>query len=237
MPTNYVAITGATHGIGRAAAEHFAGRGWNVAIGARNQDELADLAADWSARFPASELVTIAADLGTPAGWAAFNEQLLTRWPRLNLLLNNLGVFAPGSLLSGPADQLSQFLHTNLLCAHALTRGVLPLLRQAGRAHIITIGSVAVYDQPTHMPAYSISKAALHAWHHYLRAELADTHIRASLLVPGATYTRSWEGVDVNPSHLLQPEQLAATIGRLWDDNQAQDTDQLIIRPITKTTD
>jgi short-subunit dehydrogenase len=176
-------------------------------------------------------LLTCAADLSTAAGCHAFAQQLEQAGWSVHVLVNNLGTFMPGTLLDGEEEQLEAFLRVNLLSAHYLSRAILPAMRERRRAHLFTIGSVAVYDRPAPMAAYMLSKQTLHAWHQALRGELQGADIRTTLIVPGATYTSSWDGIEVDPKTLLAPETVAEAVWQTWNQNLQQDTEEVILRP------
>jgi len=226
-----IAISGGSRGIGRAIAQCFARVGWRVAVAARSAEALAKMHTHWAEAYPDAALLTHAADLSTAEGCRSFAQAIEQKGWTISVLVNNLGTFAPGTLLEGEEDQLANFLQTNLLSAHYLTRSLMPQLRSAERAHLFTIGSVAVFDRPAPMAAYMLSKHVLHAWHESLRTELTDTGVLTTLLVPGATYTSSWDGIEVDPRTLLAPETIANTIWDAWQHNQSRDTEQIIIRP------
>ena len=231
MTTPTIAISGGSKGMGRAIAELFGQRGWRVIVAARGKKDLEQMQVNWPERFPHSQLLTLTTDLGTPTGCKAFIERVKDTVDHLDLFVNNLGMFRQGSVLQDPDNQLAAFFQVNVLAAHQLTQGLLPLLQATDRSHIITIGSVAVTDWPAGVNLYSISKWALFGWHKALRQELADSTVRVSLLTPGATLTSSWEGEEDIPAHILLPETIAQTVAHLWDQNEQMDTEEVIIRP------
>ena len=209
--TNYqvIAIGGGSRGIGLAIAKKLAKKGWQVAIAARSSTALTQLKQLWQANgWP--PLLVFAGDLSNAEACEQWGGYLQKHCTRLDALVHNLGTFAPGSLLEGPIDQLEKFLATNVLSAHYLTRACLPLLKKAALANILTIGSVASTYWPAELAAYALSKHTLEAWHRQLAKELAGTNIRTSLLRPGATFTSSWDGVDIDPELLLDAQSVAA---------------------------
>ncbi len=230
--TNTIAITGGTKGMGRAIAEFFAERSWQVVVSARGEDSLASMRSFWATHFPASSLVTCAADLSTREGCAAFVEAIQQNAPRLQLLINNVGIFAAGNLRDQPTNILEQFLQLNVLAAHRITTPLLDLLSAAERSHIITIGSVATSDWPAGNNIYSISKYALQGWQKALQQELSGTSTRVSMITPGATQTSSWDGEDIPPGlSLLDPVVIAETVAHLWDTNTSSSVEEIILRP------
>lgn len=226
-----IAISGASAGIGLACAQYFAHKGWNVAIAARSEKDLHALAKRWLVDFPDSELHTYAADLSEKLACQAWATGLSQKLAKLDVLVHNLGRFEPGTLLGGAEDQLDDLLATNVLSAHHLTRALLPLMQKANSARIVTIGSVGTTDWPEPLAAYSISKYALEGWHRQISKELLPLGIRTSLIRPGATHTRSWDGVDVDPNTLLKAEQVAKLVGRVVLSAPEEQLEEITIRP------
>jgi NAD(P)-dependent dehydrogenase (short-subunit alcohol dehydrogenase family) len=232
MPTKTIAISGGSRGIGRATAEAFARQGWTVAVAARTAPALDAMRADWSVQFPAAALHTFVADLATPDGCQAWADALATDCPAIDALVHNAGAFAPATLLHGD-DPLPQFLATNLLSAHYLTRACLPTLRASGAGHIVTIGSVATTDWPPPMSAYALSKYALEGWHRAIATELATEGIRTTLIRPGGTFTSSWDGVPVDPATLLRAEQVAHWVWQAVAAPPNESLEEICVRPNT----
>ncbi len=209
-------------------AEKFAAHGFTIAVAARGSEELVQLQAYWRLHFPQSRLLVWAADLSTEAGVATFADGIGEALGSPGLLLHNVGSFAVGGI-DEAGDPLAALLALNVLAADRLTRRLLPGMRQAGSGHIMTIGSVAVLDMPVGVENYTISKYALQAWHHTLERQLAGTPIRTTLLQPGATYTSSWEGEEVDPAHLLSPRQVAEAVWQAWQAGGS--LRELVLRP------
>lgn len=223
-----IAISGGSRGIGRAVAEKFAGQGFTTAIAARDAAELAQLQVHWRLHFPQSQLLVWPADLSTAAGVNIFAEGVRTALGSPGLLLHNVGSFAVGGIAEG-GDPLAALLAINVLAADRLTRQLLPAMRQAGGGHIMTIGSVAVLDNPVGVENYTISKYALQAWHQSLERQLSGTPIRTTLLHPGATYTSSWEGEEIDAAQLLRPQQVAEAVWQAWEAGGS--LRELVLRP------
>lgn len=230
-PSPVIAISGASAGIGLAIAKHFAQLSWNVSITARTATDLQSLEQKWAADFPNSTLHTIALDLAEPQAALQWAEALTDEFGRLDVLVHNLGQFQAGTLLDGPTDQLAHLLQTNVLSAHHITREMLALLQSAARPFMITIGSVATTDWPPPLAAYSISKFAQEGWHRELSKELKPLGIRSGLIRPGATHTRSWDGIEVDPSTLLRPETVAEFVAQIVFSKEDAHVEEITIRP------
>jgi|APTNR8051073442_1049403.scaffolds.fasta_scaffold01809_11 short-subunit dehydrogenase len=219
-PHPCIAITGGARGIGLAIAKKFAAEGFDAAVAARSAADLDAMQQYWRLHFPGQALHTLPADLAQPDGVAQFARLLQQDDCIPSVLVHNVGAFAPGGL-DAPPDQLEQFLAINLLAADRLTRHVLPLMRAAGCGHIITIGSVAVYDFPPGVDNYTISKYALAGWHRGLEQQLAHSPLLTTIIHPGATYTSSWEGSGVDPATLLSADAVAEAAWQAWQSRGA----------------
>ena len=226
----HTVITGATKGIGRALVETFAQEGHELAVCARHTDELQQLREEISQRFPGTKLHTHRADLSTREGAEAFADYVQGLWGgQVDVLVNNAGVFMPGGV-SDIADDGSfeAMLHLNVLGVHYLTRALLPgmLSRQSG--HIFTLCSIASF-----MPygAYSVSKFALLGYTKSLRKELHDKGIRVTAVMPGATKTASWDGVDLPDERFMPAEDVAAAILSAWKMSPRTVVEEIVLRP------
>ncbi|MEZ4983817.1 MAG: SDR family oxidoreductase [Saprospiraceae bacterium] len=229
---SFVAISGGTKGIGRATAALFAEKGWQVAVCARHQDDLAAMQQHWALHYPSSHLYTHVTDLSTPEGCYSWAQTLQHNLPPLDALVLNAGTFAPGTLMEGNDQQLQDFLSLNLMAPHYLTREVSSQWRQQKRAgHLVTISSIAATDWPEMMTAYALSKYALEGWHEAVSRELQPHGIRTTLIRPGGTYTSSWDGVDVDPATLLSPEQVAQWVWQAVALANTQAIEHITLRP------
>lgn len=222
--------------MGWATALTLGKAGCKVAIAARDANRLRECEVYWREQDCPGQLYTCTTDLSDQAGVLHWADQLTTDFPQLDVLINNLGAFAPGELLQGPAGQLEQFLRTNVLSSHYLTRVCLPLMQQANHALLVTIGSVATLDEPAAMAAYTLSKQAQESWHRLVARELEGTSVGCLLVRPGATYTHSWAGIDVDPATLLSAQQVADWVFRVLTDWPVVHVDTITLRPGTIET-
>ena len=207
-----VLITGASRGIGRTCAERFAKAGYRLILVARKLGPLEELSATLINDLGAHSCQLISADLATEEGCQKVLQELKAHQCIPDVLINNAGRFTEGRLTDNSSDQLEDLLALNLLAAYRLGRSIIPAMLQRGSGHLITIGSVAVDDYPPSMGQYTISKVALHALHRAWEKELADSPLRGSLIVPGATLTSSWDGADFIPAAILSPTDVAEQV-------------------------
>ncbi|MEO6833694.1 MAG: SDR family oxidoreductase, partial [Chitinophagaceae bacterium] len=183
-------ISGATHGIGRAISEKLLQEGFSVAICSRNEDELTALQSAWSKAFPLAEVLIVVADFSKKVEVLHFSEKVKAAFPRIDVLVNNAGVFHPGALMEEPEGQLEDTMTVNLFSAYHLTRALHTCMKSG--SSIFNICSVASLKAYPNGGAYSISKYALLGFSENLREELKPRGIRVTAICPGATWSRSW---------------------------------------------
>ncbi len=224
-------ITGATKGLGRAIAEIFAANGFDVCVCARTQADLDAMQADWGKRFPDSHLLTFAADVGKRSEVMEFADFVCSQWPRLDVLVNNAGIFMPGTVVGESNGTLETLLETNLYSAYHLTRGLLAVMLPHRSGHIFNMCSVASILAYPNGGSYSISKFALLGLSKVLREELKTQGIKVTAILPGATWSDSWQGVDLPKDRLMQATDIALAVWSAYNLSPAAVVEELLIRP------
>jgi NAD(P)-dependent dehydrogenase (short-subunit alcohol dehydrogenase family) len=206
-------VTGASRGIGRAAAVALAAAGAHVVAVARTVGALEELDDEVGAAGGAATLVPL--DLKDHAGIDRLGAAIFSRWGRLDMLLGGAGLLGAITPLAHLEPKVFEdVMAVNVTANWRLIRSLDPLLRQsdAGRAVFLTSG--VTYSFPPYWAAYSISKAALEAMVRTYAAEVAQTGVRANLVNPGPMRTRmraqAFPGED--PMRLPPPAALAADL-------------------------
>jgi len=226
-----IAITGATAGIGRAIAFRFAREGWALALTARTPADLDSVAADILGSHPEVEILVHPVDVRKREELKKFMAKIDERWGRLDVLVNNAGVFIPGALLEEEEGNLELMVETNLYSAYYGTRASMPLLQKSKPAHIFNMCSIASITAYPNGGSYAISKWAQLGWNNCLRSELKDENIKVTAILPGATWSRSWEGADLPPDRLMDAEHVAHMVYAAWDLPPKSTVEEIIIRP------
>jgi NAD(P)-dependent dehydrogenase (short-subunit alcohol dehydrogenase family) len=170
-------ITGCSSGIGLDAAHGMAARGWRVFATARAESDVERLRADG---FEALQLDVTDRD----SREAALNALLEATGGRIDALFNNAAFALPGAVEDLPEDGLRQVYETNVFGLHALTRLVLPHMREKGGT-IVNNSSILGFIPLKWRGAYVSSKFALEGLTGVLRLEMADTPVRIVLIQPG----------------------------------------------------
>jgi len=230
-----ILITGGTKGIGKATAQLFAKQGHNIAIVARSADDLVASRQELLHINPNAEILAKNTDLSRKREILAFAKWLSEKWNTLDVLVNNAALFVQKNFTEEPANTLEKTLATNLLAPYYLTKSLLPLLRASEKAHIFNICSVASRRPYPEAMAYSISKYALLGFNHNLRENLRADHIRVTAVLPGATYTASWENENIDANKLLPPEDIAQAILSAYQMSDQTVVEELVLNPRAKS--
>jgi short-subunit dehydrogenase len=224
-------ITGATKGIGRAIAEAFAEEGFDLAVCSRTEADLKEMETAFAKMWPESQLLTHAADMRNKEavlGFGAFVEQ---HWDNADVLVNNAGVFIPGQILEEEDGMMELMMETNLYSAYHLTRRLIPLIQAGQRPHLFNICSVASLIAYPNGGSYSISKFAMLGFSKVLREELKPEGVRVTSVMPGATWSASWAGVDLPAERLMPARDIAAAVLNAWQMSAATVVEEILLRP------
>lgn len=224
-----IIITGATKGIGRAIAEKFASEGFDLAVCSRNTEDLKTMKVVFKTQFPNIKLHIKKADLSKKKQVLAFAEFVKKAWDECEVLINNAGVFLPGEITKEEDGVLESQIETNLYSAYHLTRAVLPLIKKHGL--IVNMCSIASFMAYPNGGSYSISKFALLGFSKVLREELKPQGIRVTSIMPGATWSASWDGVDLPEDRLAKAEDIAEVAWSAYVLSPSAVMEDVIIRP------
>jgi short-subunit dehydrogenase len=224
-------ITGGTKGMGLAIAEIFAANGFELAVTARTQSDLDALQRDFSERFPAVKLLAFRADLSQKSEIQAFADAIANRWPAVDVLVNNAGIFQPGKLLEDPDGFLENMLNVNFWGAYHLTRALAPAMVRAGKGHVFNICSVASQAAYPDSGAYAVTKFALLGFSKSLRMELRESGVKVTAVLPGATWTSSWAGTTLDPKRFVAAADVAKVVYHAWDTSPATVVEEIVLRP------
>jgi short-subunit dehydrogenase len=204
-----VVITGASSGIGRAAAIRFARKGAQLVLAARRLEALEETAME--CRVAGGHAVIRQLDVSQEGDVQALAAQALELTGGIDVWVNNAGVTLFGSLEEAPMDQHRQVIETNLFGAIYGARAVVPIFRRQKRGVLINVGSILSKIGQPFVPSYVISKFALRGLSEALRAELADEYdIHVCTLLPYASDTEHFESGANHvgaPVHALPPVQ------------------------------
>ena len=226
-----IVITGGTKGIGLAIAHAFAKEGFNLAVCSRSEEDLLDLKATFNAQYPDIQILVKKTDLSKKQAVLDFAAFVKDHWQQLDILVNNAGVFVPGQVHKEPDGILESQIETNLYSAYYLTRELLPLVLPQKSGHIFNMCSIASLFAYPDGGSYSISKFALLGFSKVLREEMKDKGIRVTSVIPGATWTNSWAGVDLPEERLMKAEDVAIAVMSAWKMSPTSVVEEILLRP------
>jgi short-subunit dehydrogenase len=225
-----IVITGGTKGIGRALVERFAAEGYDIATCSRNQSELLELKETIENKYSVACHVQ-QADLSQTEDCLAFADFAAQLGTAPAAVVHNAAVFRVKPLMEESHDALQQMLQTNVVSAHIINRRLLPLMIAQRQGHLFFIASVASLRGFDNCGAYVTAKHALLGMARALREELKTAGLRVTAVMPGATYTNSWAGADIDEHRLMPPEDVARAVWAAFSLSSRSVVEEILIRP------
>jgi short-subunit dehydrogenase len=207
-------ITGASTGIGAAAARMLAAEGAHVVLAARSAEPLEKLAAEVAAA--GGQALAVPTDVGHIRSAERLLAQAADRFGGIDILVNNAGANRRGAIERYAADELAGVVQVNLIAPIVLTRLVLPYMRTRGGGAIVNVASIAGRIPVGHEAVYSATKFGLRAFTFALTEELEGSNITVSAVSPGPVDTGFiMENLDDVPDVVFaQPMSTADDIAR-----------------------
>jgi short-subunit dehydrogenase len=224
-------VTGGTKGIGKAIIEKFATQDFDIITCSRNEKDLELLKGEIEKKYPAIKLSYSVSDLSKKDQTDAFVSFIKELKRPVDVLVNNTGYFVPGEVLTEPEGTLESMIDTNLYSAYHVTRGLIPQMKSRKNGHIFNICSIASIIAYPNGGSYTISKFALYGMTKVLREELKKFDIRVTAILPGATLTASWEGVDIPEERFMKVEDIAESVWSAYVLSKNSVVEEIIIRP------
>lgn len=224
-------ITGGTKGIGRAIINLLAENEVNIAVCSRNREDLAALKSSLQSSYKSINVLTSVTDMSKKDEVLSFGEMIKREWNTVDILINNAGLFIPGAVSEEEDGALEQMINTNLYSAYHLTRSLLPLFMNQASGMIFNMCSIASEIAYPNGGSYSISKFALLGFSKVLREELKDKGIKVTSILPGATWSNSWEGVDLPRARLMEAEDIAKIVWNAINLGPSAVVEEIVIRP------
>lgn len=226
----HIVITGGTKGIGRALVLLFAEKGFNVITCSRNEADLRVMKEEVEKLYD-SKVYVYVADLSVKTEVAEFAEFVMKTTSNVDVLVNNTGVFLPGSIQEEADGNLEMMMNTNLFSAYHLTRALLPVILPHKKGHIFSMSSIAGITAYASGGSYSITKYAMQGFTKCLREELKEDGIKVTAVLPGATFTASWEGVDLPHERFMKAEDVAESVWSAYSLSERTVVEEIVLRP------
>ncbi|TAF33825.1 MAG: SDR family oxidoreductase [Cytophagales bacterium] len=224
-------VTGGTKGIGRAIIEIFAKEGFDVVTCARKEKELIALKSEVEARYKVT-VHTMAVDMSHKEGVMKFADFTKSLQKPVKVLVNNTGIFIPGQIHSEEEGMLEKMMETNVYSAYYLSRALIGNMMELRDGHIFNICSTASITAYTNGGSYCITKFAMYGMTKVLRAEMREHNVRVTAILPGATLTASWDGVELPPERFMKAEDVGATIWAAYSLSKQAVVEEIVLRPM-----
>jgi NADP-dependent 3-hydroxy acid dehydrogenase YdfG len=225
-------ITGASSGIGAQTARRAAEAGWRLALAARREERLQELAGELAG---GDEVLTLRCDVAEWEDVEGAAAAALERFGRIDAVFANAGFGAKRGFLEESPDHWKQMVETNVLGVAYAIRATLAHMLERGTGHYVLTSSVAGRRA---LPGniYGATKWAVTAMGEALRQELRQMHdnsgIRVTLIEPGMTDTPFF---DERPKDALADDDIAAAVLYALEQPARVDVNEILIRPVAQT--
>jgi NADP-dependent 3-hydroxy acid dehydrogenase YdfG len=235
------AVTGASSGIGEATALALAAEGCAVAVGARREERLEDLAK--RIESDGGRAVAMRADVADESSARAFVEGTKEQLGGLDILVNNAGVMLLGPVEGADLEHWRQMIDVNLLGLLYCTHAALPIMREAGGGHIVNVSSVAGRSANMGSAVYNLTKFGVGAFSEALRQEALHANIRVTIVEPGFVDTElqghneipavrdAIESMRQTTGEVLHADDIAKAIVNAVSQPQYVSINEILIRP------
>jgi NAD(P)-dependent dehydrogenase (short-subunit alcohol dehydrogenase family) len=178
-------VSGSSKGIGWAVATALAREGARVVLNGRTEASVAQALDELAQAVPGAACEGFAGDLGTAEAAAA----LAGKYPAMDILVNNLGIFEPKPFEQIPDEDWRRFFEVNVLSGVRLSRQYLPGMKARGWGRIVFISSESAIHTPTEMIHYGMTKTAQLAVSRGLAETCAGTGVTVNAVLPGPTHS------------------------------------------------
>ncbi len=208
------AITGASSGIGEATALALVAEGASVALAARREDRISELAERIGS--DGGTALAIPTDVTDEGQANAFVERAVAELGRLDVLVNNAGVMLLGPVAGAPTDEWRRMIEVNELGLLYCTHAALPIMGAAGSGHIVNVSSVAGRTAAVGSGVYNMTKWGVVGFSEALRQECANADVRVTVVEPGWVDTEL-QGHNENPAVVGAMEKMIERIGKVLE--------------------
>ncbi len=224
-------VTGASRGIGCAIARALLDEGAHTFLVSRRREAVQKLAAAWSAAGGRAE--ALSADITREREVYRLIARVKKRSGRLDILINNAGVFTYKPFGKTTLEDWRSNIDTNLTGTFLCTRAALPLLKRKRGGHILNIISVAGREAYENCSAYCASKFGALGLSRVLAEELRPFGIRVTAILPGPVRTKMIQklGLRVPKGRILEPEDVARTVVEALTQPQRASLEEIVLRP------
>jgi NADP-dependent 3-hydroxy acid dehydrogenase YdfG len=228
-------VTGASSGIGLAIAKQLAKEGWHIATASRSEERISDLR--WQlvrASRDGREPMIVKADLSVPKEHDNFMMAVDMAWNCPDLIVCNVGTFAPDKPSTMTVEALQKQLEINAFSAIRTCSHFIHRMKIRKKGMIIFTGTILNIEPRTEAASYTLSKGLLNQYAKLLADELRPHNIRVSRIQPGSVNTPTWGTEKVPLETFVQPSDIADAVSWMVKVPESTWVEELIIRPTDK---
>lgn len=226
-----IVITGASRGLGKAMAQAFAQTGNTLLLGSLHLETLSQTAGDLAKSAPNCKILHKSFDASEKDQVLAFGDWVMEQGYPIDILINNVGIYLPGSLYNEPEGNLEKLMDLNFYSAYHLTRKLIPGMIERKSGHIFNICSIASITAYSNGGAYSVSKFALYGFSKNLREEMKPFGVKVTHIIPGAAYTDSWASSGLDPLRFQSAEDVAKMVFAASQLSARACPEEIVLRP------
>lgn len=227
-------VTGASKGIGKAIAIKLAQNGYNLAICARNETTLKQVADQLLAM--GVKVIAIPTGCSKKDEVISFINQVKSEMQKIDVLVNNVGVFLPGNVLDEEDEVFEEQQLLNVNATYYFSKNIGNMMREVRSGHIFNICSVASKQVIEGAGSYCVTKTAMLSLNHVFRKALAEYNVKVTAILPGSTITDSWEGTTIPNETFVQPEDIANSLYTILNLSKGTNVDELVLTPLKFNT-
>jgi len=208
-----VVVTGASSGIGRAAAWHLSSQGAAVVVTARREDRLTALAKQISDR--GGRALPVAADVSDTASLERLRSDAESAFGAVDVLVNNAGIPGGGPFANVSMEQVERVIDVNVLGVMRATKVFLPSFLERKRGHVVNVASLAGRYASPGVSVYGASKHAVVGFSEALFYELQPFGVKVTSVNPGFVSTEGFPNDEIPRQFVMKPERIAEGIARV----------------------
>ncbi|WP_318477350.1 SDR family NAD(P)-dependent oxidoreductase [Photobacterium leiognathi] len=228
----YVMITGGSRGIGLSVASYFLKNDYSLILVSKNITSLLNAKLYLHQTFPSAEIDIYNLDLSIPSYVINVFDEILSRYPKLDVLVNSAGILTHGNI-NLSYQELLELINVNLLSTIMVTNLVAKKMKLQGFGHIFNLGSTAGLDAVPKIAAYSATKSAIVSYSQSLYKELLPFNIKVCCLCPSVVDTDMTNDGRIDNATKIQVDDLAKSIDYIIN---LSDYATIAVLPIRCTT-
>ena len=225
MAERVAVVTGASSGIGEATAKALAAEGFAVALAARREDRINELAKEIG-----DQALAVPTDVADPDSARALIEKTKSELGRVDVLVNNAGVMLLGPIMGADLEHWQRMVNVNVLGLLYCTHAALPVMMEQGSGHIVNVSSVAGRIAALGSGVYNATKWGVVDFSESLRHEALNFGVRVTIVEPGFVETEL-QGHNELPMVVEATEKYREEIGQVL---QAEDIANAILYAVTQ---